>query len=77
MGLVLIAAMILGLFGLLGIFLFPWVGGPVLVIAVILGAIGLFVGPAAVAAAADEDVGINTEETPHLPGPGNPESGVE
>jgi hypothetical protein len=46
-------------------------------IALVLGAIALFVvGPATVVAAQDEDVDVETDGSPHLPGPGNPESGV-
>jgi hypothetical protein len=49
----------------------------VLLIALVLGAIALFVvGPATVVAAQDEDVDVETDGSPHLPGPGNPESGV-
>jgi hypothetical protein len=77
MGLLVLVAIVLGMFGLLGLFLFPWVGGPMLVVAVIIGVIGVVVGaPAAATAVADEDVGLNTEDSPHLPGPGNAESGV-
>src|SRR4051812_3430848 len=73
MGLLLVVALILAVFGMLGIFVFPWVGGPLLVIAVVLGVVALFVGgPAAAVAAADDDVGFVTEEAPQLPGPGDP-----
>jgi len=47
-----------------------------LVIAVVLGIVALFAGGSAAAvAAADDDVGVDSE-APHLPGPGDPESGV-
>jgi hypothetical protein len=77
MGVLLIVAIVLGVLGFLGLFVFPWVGGPMLLIALVLGAIALFVvGPATVVAAQDEDVDVETDGSPHLPGPGNPESGV-
>ena len=71
----LIVAAVLAVIGLGTLFVSPWLGAPCLAAAVILGVMA-FVGTAAksdeVMAEADEPV-----ETPHLPGPGNPESGVE
>jgi hypothetical protein len=70
----LLLAGVLFLVGLGTLFVAPWVGGGLLAVAVVLGAIGLVSG----LKNADEVVEYEpARESPHLPGPGNPHSGVD
>lgn len=62
------------LIGLGTMFVSPWIGAAVLAAAAILGAVGM-VGLGAKATAGDRT--DEPAEAPHLPGPGNPESGVD
>lgn len=70
MGATFLLAGLLVAIGIGTMFVAPWVGGGLLLIALIVGAIGLALGGAAAATGADipaperEDV-----EAPHLPGP--------
>ena len=65
---------ILLLVGLGALFVAPWVGGGLLALALVFGLIGL------VSAIKNAD-GVTeyepVKESPHLPGPGNPQSGVD
>ena len=71
----LLLAGILFLVGLGTIFVAPWVGGGLVVVALGLGGIG------AVSAMKNADEVVvehePVDESPHLPGPGNPQSGVD
>jgi hypothetical protein len=73
MSLILFAA--LGLVGFVSLFFAPWVGGALL-LASLVGGIVVF---AVSLAGADEETAVAHEDppAPHLPGPGNPESGVD
>ena len=75
MAISLILAAVLAAVGLGTMFVSPWLGAPCLAAAVILGLMAVL----GTAAKSDEAIAEADEpvETPHLPGPGNPESGVE
>ena len=75
MGVTLPLAGAVAVLGIIALFAAPWLGGAVLLAAVILGLIGivsLFAKAGEAIDHADEPV-----ESPHMPGPGNPESGVD
>ncbi len=65
------AFLLAGLLLVLGVgtlFVTPWVGGPLLLAAVVVGVLGVGLGGAA---AATDDLGVDDRpvEAPHLPGP--------
>jgi hypothetical protein len=64
---------VLGVIGLAALFVVPWIGAAALAAAVVLGIVMLF----ATGTRAAEGVEREEPETPHMPGPGNPESGVD
>ena len=64
--------MLLALIGIATLFVAPWVGAGFLLLAVIIGLVGMVW----MAKNADEVVERDVE-TPHMPGPGNPHSGVD
>jgi hypothetical protein len=68
-------AAVLFVVGLATLFVAPWVGGGLLLVAVVVAVLGMTV----LAAKADDapPPGERDVEAPHMPGPGNPESGVE
>jgi hypothetical protein len=68
MGAPLLLAGILALFGIGTLFITPWVGGPLLLAAIVVAVAGLFLGGAAAATDADV-VPEETVDSPHLPGP--------
>ena len=68
-------AALLFVVGLGALFLAPWVGGGLLLVAIfvaILGMTAFAAKPDHVPAQEERDV-----EAPHMPGPGSPESGVD
>ena len=69
MGMVALVGIILGVLGLAGLFVAPWVGAPMLAAAVILVLVGLVTGTARAATADPDDAGPRDVETPHMPGP--------
>ena len=69
MGSVFLLAALLAVFGLGTLFITPWVGGPLLAAAVVVGVIGVVVGGAAAATDADVLPDDGPVEAPHLPGP--------
>ena len=68
----LIAALFLALIGLATLFVVPWVGAGLLLLAVVVGVVGGIWMLKNVDEVVERDV-----ETPHMPGPGDPRSGVE
>ena len=68
MGTPLLLAGVLALFGIGTLFITPWVGGPLLLAAIVVAIAGMFIGGAAAAADADV-VPDETVDAPHLPGP--------
>jgi hypothetical protein len=68
----LLPALLLALIGIATLFIAPWVGGGFLLLALIAGLVGM----GWMAKHSDEVVERDVE-TPHLPGPGNPRSGVD
>jgi hypothetical protein len=68
-------AALLFVVGLATLFLAPWVGGGLLIVAVVVALLGMTV----FAAKADDAPPREARdvEAPHMPGPGNPESGVD
>lgn len=73
MGVSLIVAAVLGILGLAALFVAPWIGAPALAAAVILAVVGFTRS----ASHADEVASDEPVEAPHMPGPGNPASGVD
>ena len=68
-------AALLFLVGLASLFLAPWVGGGLLLAAIVVAVLGMTAfaaKPDHVPPREERDV-----EAPHMPGPGNPESGVD
>jgi hypothetical protein len=68
----LIAALFLALIGIATLFVVPWVGAGFLLLAVVVGVVGGIWMVKNVDEVAERDL-----ETPHMPGPGSPQSGVE
>lgn len=68
MGAPLFLAGVLALFGIGTLFVTPWVGGPLLIAAIVVAVASLFIGGAAAATDADV-VPDETVDSPHLPGP--------
>jgi hypothetical protein len=68
MGAPLALAGVLALIGIGTLFITPWVGGPLLLAAIVVAVAGLFLGGAAAASDADV-VPDETGDAPHLPGP--------
>jgi hypothetical protein len=62
-------AALLAVFGLGTLFVTPWVGGPLLLIALLVFVIGLVVGGTAAATDAGPVVEDRPVPSPHLPGP--------
>jgi hypothetical protein len=68
-------AFVLLVLGGLAFFVAPWLGGAVLLAAILL-VIGAFFWGGATVASADPDEPHEPPPAPKLPGPGDPESGV-
>jgi hypothetical protein len=66
---VFLLALLLGVLGVGMLFLFPWVGGPLLLIAIVLGIAGLVWGGAVAASDESVDPATRDVEAPHMPGP--------
>jgi hypothetical protein len=66
---VFLIAFLLAAVGIGTLFLFPWVGGPLLLLAILIGVAGLFWGGAVAASDESLDPDERNVETPHLPGP--------
>jgi hypothetical protein len=60
---------LLALFGLGALFLSPWVGGPLLILAVLVGIGGIVLGGVAASDDADPPERDQPVVAPHLPGP--------
>lgn len=66
---VFLVAVLLGVFGIGTLFFLPWVGGPLLLIAIVLGVAGMFWGGAVAASDESIDPDARDVEAPHMPGP--------
>ena len=68
----LLPALLLAVIGIATLFIAPWVGGGLLLLALIAAVVGV------VWAGTNSDEVVERDvATPHLPGPGNPRSGVD
>ena len=69
MSAVLLGALLMGLIGLVGLFIFPWVGAPLLLAAILLVVVGLVWGGAVASSDERVDPATRDVDAPHMPGP--------
>ena len=77
MGAALLVAVLIGIFGIGTLFITPWVGGPLILIAVVVGVAGVVTGGAAAATDNLPEPDEGPVEAPHMPGPTGHETRVD
>ena len=65
----LLGALLMGLIGLVGLFIFPWVGAPLLLAAILLVVVGIVWEGAVAASDKSTDPKTRDVDTPRMPGP--------
>ena len=77
MGAAILLAVVIGVLGLGTLFITPWVGGPLILIAVLVGVAGVLMGGAAAATDSLPEPDRDAVEAPHMPGPTGHETRVD